>query len=132
MAYEVVRDDGELLATFVGDLVIHELLGAMEEMGTLDEGQTTTHSILDFTEVTSADLTIDEMHWFASRVYMLFPRTSDHRFAVVAPTPETQRLVRDYIEVRDLTAVRPPSGPNEVAVFDTLPKARIWASRAEE
>ena len=131
MAYECVRDDGELLATFGGPLLIEELLGAMEEFGTLDPELTTTHSILDFTGVTEVDLGLDEMHQFATRVRMLFPRSRVHRFAVVAPTPVTQKLIRDYIEVRNVLAVRPPEGPNEVAMFDTVDPARAWASRRE-
>ena len=71
------------------------------------------------------------MHKFATQVRIKFPRTQDHRFAVVAPTTATQELVRNYIEVRNLLAVRPPEGPNEVAMFETLDPARAWASRSE-
>ena len=129
MTYSCIRCDDELLATFAGDLVIGELLEAMEEFGRLDEGQSTTHSILDMTDVSTADLAVEEMHRFAATVRLLFPRTREHRFAVVAPTPVTQTLVRDYIQVRNTLAIRPTHGPNEVAVFTDVPAARRWGTR---
>ena len=49
----------------------------------------------------------------------------------VAPTQTTQKLVKDHIEVRNLLAVRPPEGPNEVAMFTEFEPARLWASRRD-
>ena len=132
MPYSSHRDDGELFAHFHGDAVIDDFLGAMEDFGKLDEDRSTSHSILDLTDIVTADLTIDEMHRFAATVRMLFPRTRVHRFAVVAPTTVTRTLVRDYIEVRNVLAIRPADGPNEVAVFSEVHDARRWATRADE
>ena len=82
--------------------------------------------IIDFSEVDSLDIAIEDHHRMHVVLRMMFSKGHDFRVALIAPSEPALSQLRESMVVRDLMTGRGAEELPEVQYLGSLDEARAW------
>ena len=128
MAWEIERDGEEIVAAFQGRVGVDETLEAVAAVAAADAAGDATHLLVDFTSVSSLDFSVEDLHRLAIGIRLNYQRGPEHRFAFVAGSGGVEKMVRLFVEVRDLLTARQVRDLAQIGIFESIGEARHWAT----
>ncbi|MDW3218658.1 MAG: hypothetical protein R8F63_08580 [Acidimicrobiales bacterium] len=124
--FQIASEGAGYRLSFAGVVHLDDVIGGFDGLRAEGLDAATPWVILDFAEVASLELDVEEQHRVLVHVRVLFNKGREFRVALVAPPGPVRARLVSTIRVRDLLTGRDVKDLPEITYVDSVDEAREW------